>query len=165
MLKTLSYFIATGFYSGLSPKAPGTMGTLCCAVLIWLFWDILAIDPYLISLLSPMILCGISTILGLICIPLYYESKLSIYKAKFDPQEVVIDEFAGFLLTLSFLPANITSIVSAFIAFRIFDILKPWPIKLFEKLPGAWGIMLDDLIAGIFAGVILYVITPYIQAI
>lgn len=155
MLKIISRFICTGFYSGLSPKAPGTVGTLFCALLMWILWN----TPFLVSysqipIFSPLNLSCIFLLMGLLLIPLAYTNTVT--NSKFDPQEVVIDEFSGFLFTLSLLPPNNLSLILAFIGFRIFDIGKPWPIKLFEKLPGAWGVMLDDVVAGLMAGELIY---------
>ena len=155
MLKFITHFIATGFFSGLSPKAPGTVGTLCCAVLVWAFWNLVPNADQIIAVFSPQLLCLLSSIVGLISIDFYYRDVNKENLKKFDPQEVVIDEFAGFLLTLSFLPPNSRSLLLAFVAFRFFDILKPWPIKIFEKQSGAWGVMLDDLAAGIYGGITL----------
>lgn len=159
MLKSISYFISTGFYSGLSPKAPGTVGTLFCTLLICAFWNLAPNAHQIIAVFSPGLLCLISTVLGLVCIGYYYQNSADQNKNKFDPQEIVIDEFAGFLLTLAFLPPNNTSLILAFVAFRFFDILKPWPVKIFEKLPGAWGVMMDDLAAGLYGGLTVSVLT------
>lgn len=159
MPKSFLHFINTGFYSGLSPVAPGTCGTLLCAALIAIFWNCFNLSPEYISLFSPLNLALFSTVLGLASIRLYYNQNTEGDDcAKFDPQEVVIDEFAGFLTTLSFLPPNNLSIILAFIGFRIFDITKPWPIKFFEKFRSPWGIMMDDIVAGLWAGTILHIL-------
>ncbi len=160
MIKILSIFIATGFYSGLSPKAPGTAGTLFCAFLMGILWNLPALDHTYYLILSPLLLSILSLLAGLVLIPLGYDKIHSLASdeksSKFDPQEIVIDEFAGYLTALAFLPPNNHSLILAFIGFRIFDIGKPWPIKHFEKLPGAWGVMLDDVVAGLMAGSLLY---------
>lgn len=72
-----------------------------------------------------------------------------------DPARVVIDEAAGMCISLLFLPVNIKYILSALILFRFFDIVKPLYIKKMERFPGGWGIMLDDVLAGIYANIIL----------
>ena len=74
-----------------------------------------------------------------------------------DPARVVIDEAAGMCISLLFLPANLKYIAAALILFRFFDIVKPLYIKRFEKLPGGWGIMLDDVAAGIYANLLLQI--------
>jgi phosphatidylglycerophosphatase A len=82
---------------------------------------------------------------------------------KSDPGQIVIDEFAGQAVTFIGLPAvsaDKTLIITAvfgFLLFRLFDILKPWPIRKLEKLPKGWGILADDLMAGLFASIVLHV--------
>jgi phosphatidylglycerophosphatase A len=68
--------------------------------------------------------------------------------AQKDPQVVVIDEVAGFLVTMVGASATVPAIVAGFVLFRIMDIAKPWPIRCFERLPSGWGIVLDDVVAG-----------------
>lgn len=72
-----------------------------------------------------------------------------------DPSEVVIDEVAGFLVTMFLVPPSIVTVACGFLLFRIFDIIKPWPAGPAEKIRGGWGIMADDLICGLFANLIL----------
>lgn len=89
-----------------------------------------------------------------------------------DPQEIVIDEVVGMWLTLAFIPpmlavpsmSFILSAIACFALFRVFDIIKPWPISLIErKAGGAWGVMLDDIAAAIFAGGVLWILQFFIQ--
>ena len=75
-----------------------------------------------------------------------------------DPREVVVDEVAGLLLTLCFLPLNWLTFALGFVLFRVFDIAKPFPIKKLEKIRGGWGIVLDDLMAGIYAHLCLRIL-------
>lgn len=75
-----------------------------------------------------------------------------------DPSQVVIDEVVGYLITMGFLPFNLIAALIGFFLFRFFDILKPFPVRRFEKIPGGWGIMLDDTIAGIYASLSLRLI-------
>jgi phosphatidylglycerophosphatase A len=72
-----------------------------------------------------------------------------------DPSKVVIDEAAGMCISLLFLPVNLKYVIAALILFRFFDIVKPLLIKKMEQFPGGWGIMLDDVLAGIYANVLL----------
>ena len=76
-----------------------------------------------------------------------------------DPSEIVIDEIAGQMVTLLAAPATPVAWVSGFFLFRLLDILKPFPARQSEKLPGGWGIVLDDLIAGIYGALLLYAAT------
>src|SRR5690606_8601695 len=73
------------------------------------------------------------------------------YYQKHDPKQVVIDEVVGVGLPFLVIDPSLLQASAAFLLFRFFDILKPWPIKLVERTPGAWGVMLDDVVAGIFA--------------
>ena len=75
-----------------------------------------------------------------------------------DPARVVIDEVAGMCISLLFIPVSIKYVIAALVLFRFFDIVKPLFIKKLEKLPGGWGIMLDDVLAGVYANIILQII-------
>jgi phosphatidylglycerophosphatase A len=75
-----------------------------------------------------------------------------------DPARVVIDEVAGMCISLLFIPVNVIYLLSALILFRFFDIAKPLFIKKLEQLPGGWGIMFDDILAGIYANIVLQVV-------
>lgn len=149
----VSYFLVTIAYSGLSPKAPGTAGTAVAAVLAAVFY-------FLFGAVSSLALCGFFSLFGLLAISYLLKKEGSLSSAD-DPQEVVVDEAAGYFLTLSFVESasfveqGIWPIVVAFLLFRLFDIWKPFPISRAEAFPGAWGIMADDLIAGVFAGILL----------
>ena len=80
-----------------------------------------------------------------------------IWKKK-DPGEVIIDEIVGYLITMGLLPFNLIKATAGFLLFRVFDILKPFPIRRIERIGGGWGIMLDDLVAGFYAAFILRVL-------
>ena len=141
-------FLAFGFGSGLAKKAPGTMGTVAAIPVYLLFAQF---NFWVFSLLTI-----ISTVVGVwICD--VAAKKLN----EHDYGGIVWDEVAGYLITMwftvAFIPFSWTAIISGFILFRIFDIIKPQPIKWVDsQVEGGLGIMLDDVIAGIFAGVILY---------
>jgi phosphatidylglycerophosphatase A len=135
-LKNPIHFLALGFGSGLSPKAPGTMGTLA------------VIPVYLLlSQLSLLYYVAVVIVLSLVGIAIcdYTSSKLEGH----DHPAIVFDEFAGFLITMIAAPVSLFTVVAGFILFRLFDILKPWPISwLDKKVAGGLGIMLDDILAG-----------------
>jgi len=128
--------VATFFYVGKLPVAPGTFGSLV-ALIIWLFLPITA--SVQLSMLILLFILGI-----------YSSHKVAIYLQVHDPSEVVIDEVVGMGISLFMLPHNIVLYVIAFLLFRLFDILKPSFIYQVQDFPGGWGIMLDDVIAGIF---------------
>ena len=133
------HFLAFGFGSGLAPVAPGTVGTLA-AVPLYLLLAQLSPVMYLLAVLLVCLvgiwLCGQSSQL------------LGVH----DHAGIVWDEFAGFLITMIAAPAGWGWLLLGFVLFRIFDILKPWPISWVDKnVHGGCGIMLDDILAGLMA--------------
>ena len=138
-LKNPVHFLSLGFGSGLSPKAPGTMGTLA-AIPLYLLLATLDLQWYLlITLLITLVGIGFCS---------YTSNALQVH----DHPGIVIDEFAGFLITMIAVPLNLYTLLLGFILFRLFDIIKPWPIGwLDQKVHGGLGIMLDDVVAGIYA--------------
>ena len=155
ILTTPEHLIAFGFGAGLSPQAPGTVGTLW-GVPLWLALCWLSPMAYVIAVTLLFAfgvwICGRSA--GLLGIP--------------DSPGIVFDEIVGFLVTaLPLLPALglVTDwytawLVLAFLVFRGFDIFKPWPIRTLDtKVHGGFGIMLDDLVAGLYGAAVLLVLT------
>ncbi|NLA75127.1 MAG: phosphatidylglycerophosphatase A [Deltaproteobacteria bacterium] len=139
-------FFATWFFTGLIPFAPGTWGSLAA-----LPFAVLAYNHGLtVSCLSMVLII-------LVSIPVS-ESAASIMGLK-DPPSVVIDEAAGVFVTLFLIPVSWTNIITGLILFRIFDIFKPFPAGLIDKkVRGGAGIVLDDIVAGIYANLGLRVI-------
>jgi len=142
-LGTPTGFLAFGLGSGLSPYAPGTVGTVA-ALLPALF---LVQLPLWIGLL----LVGLAFVVGIhLC--QVTGNALGVH----DHGGMVWDEFVGVWLVLLFMPFNWAWWLAAFVVFRLFDILKPWPIRwLDRKVPGGFGVMLDDLLAGVYTLVCL----------
>lgn len=81
-----------------------------------------------------------------------------------DPSSVVIDEVVGMWIALLLLPKSLAAACAAFVLFRVLDILKPQPARALERLPGGWGIMLDDVVAGLYANLILQITLPALRA-
>jgi len=135
--------LAFGFGSGLAKKAPGTFGTLA-AVPIYL--ALVQVDSLIYSIVT--IVC---TVLGVwIC------GITADRLGEHDFGGIVWDEIAGFLITMWFVSFSWQNMLLGFVLFRVFDIIKPWPIKwVDQKVSGGFGIMLDDVIAGLFAGLVL----------
>ena len=137
------HFLAFGFGSGLSPFAPGTAGTLAAIPLYLLlvqlsFWGYVAV--LLVMSLVGIWICGESS------------RRLGVH----DHGGIVWDEFAGYLLTMLAAPAGWLWIVVGFFLFRLFDIWKPWPIRVVDReVSGGFGIMFDDILAGIYAWIAL----------
>lgn len=140
------HFIAYGFGSGLAPYAPGTFGTLA-AIPIYILLSFFSLGWYL------FFVCLFFAVGVYVC--KVVSEDLGVH----DHQSIVWDEIVGFLLTMAWVPAGFKTIVLGFILFRIFDILKPWPIALADKnITNPLGIMLDDILAAVYAGAILLVI-------
>ena len=142
-------FIATGFGVGYSPIAPGTLGTLI-AVLVYCF---------LSNILSPIYEI---TLIGFFFLSIWISENAEIIFKKKDDRRIIIDEMMGFLITMLWVPKTIHFILIGFFLFRFFDILKPFPIRRLERtLKGGWGVVLDDVFAGIYANIILQIISYY----
>jgi len=146
MLKKINHLLASGFYSGHLPAAPGTWGSLLMVLLLF-FFPFLN-DIYLISALS----------IGGIAVANFEERQTGIK----DDSKIVIDEMAGQLLTFYTLKISIPVLVGGFILFRIFDITKPLLIDKVQDLPSGWGVMLDDILAGLTSLIILKIIISVI---
>ncbi|MFN0156926.1 MAG: phosphatidylglycerophosphatase A [Bacteroidota bacterium] len=173
-----SRFIATGAFVGYIPWASGTFGTLV-GLLIYLIPGME--NP---ALLFVVIFVGLAS-------GVYTSAKVAPVeghrltktaeraKAMFqhgthstpDPSIIVIDEIVGIWIALLFIPKTLAAIVICFILFRLFDIIKPYPAKQLEHIPNGWGIMLDDVVAGIYANIATQVLyrllmslgfTPYL---
>ena len=146
------HLLAVGLGSGMSPIMPGTMGS-AMAIPLWLLFN--GLQPYLY-----WVLIVVAFIFGcFLC------QKTSDDTHTHDSGHIVWDEFVGMWITLFFIPQiSVLWIAIAFFAFRVFDMAKPWPIRWFDKrVPGGFGIMVDDVIAAIFSSVTVYVITLLIK--
>jgi len=138
------HILAFGFGSGLSPKAPGTFGTLA-AIPFFLLLSNLNLGAYLL-------VCLLVSAVGV-----YICGESSRLLKVHDHPGIVWDEFAGFLITMAGFAATWQNVLIGFILFRLLDILKPWPIKWADKqVSGGLGIMLDDILAGVLAWVGVY---------
>lgn len=140
-VRRLNYVIGTAFGVGYAPLAPGTAGSLLALVVI-----------YLCSPVSPGLLLAAMVILFLLGV---YSGGAVEKERGEDPQIVVIDEVVGMGVSLLFLPRDWRLFLLAFLLFRLFDIRKPPPINASQRLPGGWGIMMDDVIAGVYALIVV----------
>jgi len=132
-------FLALGFGSGLAPKAPGTFGTLAAIPLL------LLMSPLSHSIFAALVL--VMAVAGI-----YICQKAADAAGVHDHGAIVWDEIVGFLITMFMIPVSWASILVGFALFRLFDIFKPWPISYIDKnIHGGFGIMLDDVLAGLFA--------------
>jgi phosphatidylglycerophosphatase A len=138
-MHTFIMFIATGFYSGFLPKAPGTWGSLVGLIIFFLVHT-LNLPVYL------------AVVAGLFVVGSFAAGEAEKILDRPDPGSVVIDEIVGMLITMIAVPMTPLTMTLGFILFRIFDITKPFPVSFFDqRLHGGFGIMLDDVVAGLYS--------------
>jgi phosphatidylglycerophosphatase A len=139
-------FWAAGFGVGFSPIAPGTLGTLV-AILVYYFLSEIPSPLYEI------------TLIGFFFLSVWISENVEIFFGKKDDQRIVIDEIMGFLITMLWVPKTLPFVIMGFFLFRFFDILKPFPIRRLEKrLRGGFAVVLDDVMAGVYANIVLHFI-------
>ncbi len=139
--------IATLFGVGFAPAAPGTVASIVALPCAWAI-------SYFFGRFALLFAAVLAVVLGAWACELYAHAK-----GQHDPSECVVDELAGQWIACAFAPVGLLGYGLAFLLFRVFDILKPWPISLAEKeLPGGVGIMADDVVAAVFAGIILLIL-------
>jgi phosphatidylglycerophosphatase A len=142
--------LATWFGAGLLPWAPGTWGSLaalpCAWVLVWVAgWPLLLVATILVF-----------------AVGIWSSERYSSRSKRSDPGEVVIDEVAGQWLVLCLMPLDVLSYLAGFVAFRFFDITKPWPVSWAERrLRGGLGIMADDIVAALYGLIVLFPLQYY----
>jgi phosphatidylglycerophosphatase A len=145
MKRRLAFVIATWFGLGFSPVAPGTVGTLAA---LPLYFALRGFGPIAILGAAFALTLGGVWAAGIV----------AQHTGKDDPQIVVVDEVAGVLVALSFAPHTFAGVAVAVIAFRVFDMTKPFPAGAAERLPGGWGIVIDDVVAGAWAAALTAVV-------
>jgi phosphatidylglycerophosphatase A len=136
--------VATVFGAGLTPRGSGTAGAVATLPL-----------TYLLARLE--LLPRIAALVLITALSVYATAQYLKYEKRvLDPKEVVVDELVGVAIAIAFVPWTFLHVAGAFVLFRIFDIWKPGPIRYVEhRLPGAYGVMFDDVLAGIFAGLLM----------
>jgi phosphatidylglycerophosphatase A len=146
------HFLAYGFGAGLSPKAPGTAGTVAAIPLYLLL--ILLVGPWsygaftVAAFFAGIYICG------------YTAARLQ----SDDPGPVVWDEVVGYLITMAYVPFGALWMLAGFLLFRLFDIWKPWPIRWLDRhVKGGLGIMLDDVVAAVFARLLLGIAAYFLK--
>ena len=137
----LAFGVATAGGAGLAPVAPGTAGSLLAALLLW-------IVPF--STVS----LGVTLVLVVLA-GIWAGGRIERLSGQRDPGLIVIDEVAGMMLSVLTLPRSLSILIPAFFCFRALDILKPFPARQAQSLPGGFGVMVDDLIAGAYTLLIL----------
>ena len=161
-MKNISFskIVSTVFFIGYFPlRGGGSWAALLCLI-YFILSKIILID---IINISQNIFFIINLLLLLFYLPLgFFTINNSISKENPDPHHVVFDEWVGMWIPIIFLEFNFILLIISFFVFRFFDIFKPWPINKFEKLPIAYGVLGDDIIAGIFTYITVIILTLFI---
>ena len=148
----LAALVATVLGIGYSPLMPGTLGSLAALPL-----------AYVVMGFGPLALWA--TTLVVTVVGTWAAGRFCELTGKHDNQRIVIDEVAGYLLTLALVPRTAANLILGFLLFRLLDIAKPWPIGVVDRrVKGGFGVMADDLLAGLIAAVVLRLAAPYLPA-
>ena len=142
----------TGGGVGFVGFAPGTFGSIEGILLAWILTTLTNWPPMLPGVVALLFVTGV-----LAC------SRYERMTEGHDPSEIVIDEIAAVPLAFLFVPLSVKSAVLGFAFFRIFDILKPWPIRVLDRIDGGLGVMLDDLLAGLFTAIAVWATIRYVM--
>jgi phosphatidylglycerophosphatase A len=140
--RRLATFVASVAYLGYSPLAPGTVGTLGALAVYW--WLLPADGCVVLGAAAAAAAAGI-----------WAGGVAERVWGRKDPGRVCVDEFAAYFVAVAFLPKTPAYAVFAFVLFRAFDVLKPFPAGRSQRLPGGWGIMADDVVAAVYANLVL----------
>ena len=139
--------LATGLGIGYAPVAPGTWGSLLGLFLVWFLEPLRSQPLQYVAVTVSIVVSGV-----FIC------GRAAEVLGERDPGAVVFDEIAAMPVVFLVVPFSLLSGAVGFAAFRFFDILKPWPVRWFERLPSGWGIMADDVAAAVYAGACLWIV-------
>ncbi|MDB5133088.1 MAG: phosphatidylglycerophosphatase [Mucilaginibacter sp.] len=142
--------ISTSLGIGYIGKGAGTVAAVFCCVCWYLAWHG-GYPPILVSLAITILITFIGVWSSTVVEQIWGK----------DPARVVIDEVAGMCISLLFLPVNVKYLLYALILFRFFDIIKPFFIRKMELLPGGWGIMMDDVLAGVYTNILLSAVVGF----
>jgi len=150
-MNRLALVLATAFYSGYVPFAPGTVGS------------VVGVGVYLALAASGVPWAVPAAIVAVFAAGVWAAGRAEAHFRTIDPGPVVIDEVAGMLVSLAWMDTGYAGLAAGFVLFRVFDIIKPYPANRLERLPGGLGIMADDVMAGVYANValrLLIVVAP-----
>jgi phosphatidylglycerophosphatase A len=143
-LRRLGVFIATCAHVGYAPVAPGTWGS-AVGLLVYYVVRRQASIPIELGVIAVILLIG-----------LWSATEAEHHFGGIDPGPVVIDEVIGMLITLALHPVNVAGAVVGFFIFRVLDVVKPWPARRLELLPGGFGVVLDDVMAGVYGNLLVW---------
>jgi phosphatidylglycerophosphatase A len=148
----LAVFVATVGYCGYFPIAPGTVGSAAGLLFYALVW----------WAGSPLVEVGL--IVAVFGAGIWAATTAEQYFGGIDPGPIVIDEVLGMLITLAFIPVGWSGAIAGFVLFRIFDVIKPYPARQFERLHGGLGVMADDAMAAVYANLSLRLVMWLVPA-
>ena len=154
MKEWLALFLASGCYLGLIPGAPGTYASIATTLAFFLIHQS---SNRIVPELHLSAICLLATA-GTLA-----SAEIARRRGIEDPQYVVIDEVAGQLIALFLVPVTVTNLILATLLFRAFDIWKPYPVRQLEGLPNGVGIMADDLMAGVYANLVVHLVNWLVQ--
>ena len=143
-MRRLAVFLATCGYVGYAPLAPGTFGSAA------------GLGVFVLVRSSGSTLVELGTIVALFAIGVWSGTVAEEHFGGVDPGPIVLDEVVGMLITLAFIPVNMAGAIVAFLIFRFLDVVKPWPARRLEQLPGGFGVVLDDMMAGVYGNVMMW---------
>lgn len=150
LTKWFKITIGTFFFTGFVPVAPGTAGSIAAAALLYFFKDDISI-----FFLKENVSLFLFAYLALLVLATYVSNGAKAIYGKDDPGKIVIDEVVGVLITFFLIPLTWRTIMLGLVLFRFFDIVKPYPVHKFEELEDGLGIVMDDVVAGIYANLSL----------
>lgn len=153
LTKWFKVTIGTFFFTGFFPVAPGTAGSVATAAAIYFFRDDISI-----FFLKENVSLFLLAYLALLALATYVSNGAKEIYGKDDPGKIVIDEVAGMIITLFLVPLTWRTILLGLVLFRFFDIVKPYPVHKFEELEDGLGIVMDDVVAGIYANLSLVIL-------
>lgn len=153
LLRRIGVFIATCAYVGYAPVAPGTFGS---AIGLAVFYLVRHQRSTTVEVAAIVVLAAVG---------LWSATEAEHHFGGIDPGPVVIDEVIGMLITLAFIPVNMAGAIVAFFIFRLLDVLKPWPARRLEHLPGGFGVVLDDMMAGVYGNIVMWGLVTLLPAV
>ena len=152
LLRRIGVFIATCAYVGYAPVAPGTFGS------------VVGLAVFYVVRHQRSTAVEVAVIVALAAVGLWSATEAEHHFGGIDPGPVVIDEVIGMLITLAFIPVNMAGAIVAFLIFRFLDVVKPWPARRLEQLPGGIGVVLDDMMAGVYGNVVMWGLVSLLPA-
>jgi phosphatidylglycerophosphatase A len=153
LLRRIGVFIATCAYVGYAPVAPGTFGS---AIGLAVFYLVRHQRSTTVEVAAIVVLAAVG---------LWSATEAEHHFGGIDPGPVVIDEVIGMLITLAFIPVNMAGAIVAFFIFRLLDVVKPWPARRLEHLPGGFGVVLDDMMAGVYGNIVMWGLVTLLPAV